>query len=156
MLLSPRVHAPKKGKHDRALRGGGTRTGAACVEAAVLAPLLCLFFVIGVDFARVFTYQLTIDNCARNGALFGSNLRSYQETGWVQPCNDIVNATLADGATLNPPLTADQVTVTKGTGTDGNPNVTVTISYQFNTVTQLPGVSSTINLKAQVSMRVAP
>jgi Flp pilus assembly protein TadG len=132
------------------------RGGIAAVELAVVLPFLALIFVITVDFARVFQYQLTIENCARNGALFGANLRSYQESGWVNSYNDITNATLADGTTLNPPLTSNQVTVKYGTGSDGNPNVTVTINYPFTTVTNFPGFGTTLNLTANVSMRVAP
>jgi Flp pilus assembly protein TadG len=44
---------------------------------AVVAPLLVLLFAVALDFGRVFYHKLTLDHCARNGALFGSNLRSY-------------------------------------------------------------------------------
>ena len=134
----------------------GLRRGAAAVELACLAPFLALVFVLTVDFARVFYVQLTLNDCARNGALFGADLRSYQETAWVKPYDNAVAPTVAGGATLNPPLKADQVAVTKGTGTDGNPNVTVTINYPFKTATQFPGFGTTFNLKASASMRVAP
>jgi Flp pilus assembly protein TadG len=126
------------------------------VELAVLAPFLVVLFLIGIDFARLFYYKLTLDNCARNGALFGSNLRSYQEKAWVNSYNDILSATEADGQALCPALTDDQITVTKGTGTDGNDNVTVAIDYSFTPITQLPGLASTLNIHSQVKMRVAP
>jgi Flp pilus assembly protein TadG len=125
----------------------GVRRGVAAVELAVLAPFLALVFVITVDFARVFYYQLTINDCARNGALFGSDLRSY---------TDATSLVVAGGATLNPPLTAEQVSVVKAKGSDGNPNVTVTVNYSFTTVTHFPGLRNTFNLKAATSMRVAP
>jgi Flp pilus assembly protein TadG len=137
-------------------RRKGLRRAVAAVEMAVLAPFLAFLFVITVDFARVFYYQLTLDDCARNGALLGSSLRSYQETGWVNPYNDIVAVTVADGASLNPPLDPSQVTVSGGTGSDGNPNVTVTIQYPFASITHFPGFGDTLNLQATVSMRVAP
>jgi Flp pilus assembly protein TadG len=126
------------------------------VEAALLAPLLLFLMVITVDFARCFYCQLAIDDCARNGAHYAMNLRSYQETGWVAPYDAVTNATLAEGNSVNPPVTADQVTVTPGTGSDGNPNVTVSITYPFTMVVHLPGLPNTFNLKAQVSARVAP
>ena len=132
------------------------RSGAAAVELAVLAPCMALLFVITLDFARVFYYKLTLDNCARNGALFGSNLRSYQEKAWVNSYNDITDATTADGQCLNPPLSSTYITTTTGTGSDGNANVTVTISYPFTPITQLPGLGSTLTLHAQAKMRVAP
>jgi Flp pilus assembly protein TadG len=132
------------------------RRGVAAVEMAVLAPFLVFLFMIVTDFARVFFYQVTLDDCARNGALLGSSLYSYQETGWVKPYNDIVTATVADGASLNPPLDPSQVTVTNGTGSDGNPNITVTIQYPFKSISNFPGHGSLLNLEATVSMRVAP
>lgn len=87
------------------------RRGIAAVELAMLLPFLCFLFVITVDFARVFQCQMVLDSCARNGALLGSQLNSYQETGWVSPDNTIANAAAADGSSLNPPLQASQVTV---------------------------------------------
>ena len=131
------------------------RSGLACVELPMLAPILAFIFVAVIDYARVFYYQQILDNCARNGALYGSNLKSYQETGWVSPYDSAVNATVADGATLNPPLTSDQVTVTTGTGSDGNANVTVTITYPFTPLTRFPGFSA-VNLQSKCCMRVAP
>jgi len=136
--------------------GKRLRRGAAAVELAVLAPFLVFLFLVTVDFARVFYYQLTIEDCARNGALLGSSLRSYQETGWVQPYNDITAAAVADGASLNPPLDSSQVNVTAGKGSDANSNVTVTITYPFTTFTKFPGFDNTFNLQAKCSMRVAP
>jgi Flp pilus assembly protein TadG len=135
---------------------GNARRGVEAVELAVIAPFLALIFVITVDFARVFYYQQTINDCARNGALYGANLRSYQENGWVSPYSDANSVALSDGACLNPPLNSSQVTVKYGTGSDGNPNVTVTINYAFTTVTQFPGFGTTVNLTATCKMRVAP
>jgi Flp pilus assembly protein TadG len=151
VLLSPEP----SGARSRLFRKQ-PRRGVEAVELAVMAPFLALVFVITVDFARVFYYQQTINDCARNGALFGANLHSYQETGWVNPYQDATSVALADGAALNPPLDSSQVSVTNGTGSDGNPNVTVTISYPFTTVTQFPGFGTTLNLQASCKMRVAP
>src|SRR5262249_4910977 len=93
-VLSSSPSGERRGA-GRALRRGARR-GVAAVELAVLSPCLALLFVITVDFARLFYYKLTIDNCARNGAIFGSNLRSYQEKAWVNSYNDITSATTAD------------------------------------------------------------
>jgi Flp pilus assembly protein TadG len=128
----------------------------AAVEFALMAPLLCILFIITVDFSRAFYCQLTLNDCARNGAHFAANLRSYQETGWVSPYDDATSAALAEGSNLNPPLTADQVSVVNGTGSDGNPNATVTVTYTFTTIMTYPGLNNTFNLKAKVSTRIAP
>lgn len=140
------------------------RSGAAAVELALLSPFLCFLFVMTIDFGRVFYYQMVLNNCARNGALLGAQLNSYQETGWVVPDNTIAGAAVADGASLNPPLQSSQVTVTPAAGTslsnypkgsDGNPQVTVTINYTFTMIVGWPGFSNTINLTAVAKMRVA-
>jgi Flp pilus assembly protein TadG len=150
-------HALQRGQYHRARwLCPESRRGAAVVETAILVSLLALLFGAAVDFARVYYYQLTIINCARNGAHFGSNLRSYQETAWVNSTDDVKAAAVADGAGLNPPLTTDQVNVVSGTGSDGNNNITVTVSYPFKTILTFPGFGNTINLQATVKMRVAP
>ncbi len=132
------------------------RRGVAAMEAAFMAPFLVVLFMITVDFARAFSYQLVLNDCARNGAHRASNLRSYQETGWVSPYDDATSAALIEGSTLNPPLTSSQVTVTPGTGTDGNTNCTVSISYPFSTLISLPGLPNSFTLTAKTCVRVAP
>ena len=57
------MHASKKSKAP-------ARHGTAAVELAVLAPFLVFMMVIAVDWARVFYYTVTINDCARNGALY--------------------------------------------------------------------------------------
>jgi GTP-binding protein EngB required for normal cell division len=135
-------------RHNLVMPAHSRRLRVAALELAVLAPLLALLFVMTIDFARIFSYQFVLNNCARNGGFFGSNLRSYQETGEVQPYDDIVGVTMADGTVLNSPLTASQVTTATGTGSDGNPNVTVNINYPFTLVTNFPGIPNTFNLTA--------
>jgi hypothetical protein len=140
------------GENLRARSGG--RLGIAAVELAAVATFLGLIFVVAVDFARVFYYQMVLDNCARNGAMFGANLPSYLENGgWVSPDNSIAGAAVADGAGLNPPLATNQVSSSYGKGSDGNKNITVTINYTFTAVTPLPGIGNTINLTAKAKMR---
>jgi Flp pilus assembly protein TadG len=130
---------------------GGRREGAAAVELAVLLPLLVLLFLIATDYARVFYCSLTLENCARNGALCASNAFNYP-----MPYSSVAQAAIADGANLNPSLTTSDVTVSNGTDANGNPTVTVTVSYTFRAITKYPGLPSTINLARSVEMRVAP
>jgi len=132
------------------------RKGAAAVELALVAPLLALLFVIAIDLSRIFYYQVVINNCARNGAYVGCSLRSYQEVGQVDPYNGAVNAAVAEGALLSPPLQSNQVKVVYGTGSDGNANVQVTVSYTFSSITNFPGLFATFPMQAQASMRMAP
>jgi hypothetical protein len=102
---------------------------------------------------------LTIENCARNGAVFGSqtlNTSSWQNSGGT--IASVTDATVADGAKLDPPLTPSNVTVSgpNTKDTDGNSIVSVTVKYQFNTLTKYPGIPNAVNLVRTVQMRIAP
>jgi hypothetical protein len=129
----------------------------AAVELAVVAPFLVFLFVVAVDFARVFYYAVAIDNCARNGAAFGSQTAGTPNwEGGAGQITSMQQAAVADGANLNPPVTADNVTVTNSTDADGNSCVVVTVNYTFSTLTNLPGVPSKVNLQRAAQMRIAP
>src|SRR5262249_60271409 len=78
------------------------RRAAASVELALLLPFLLFAFVAAVDFARIFYYTLTITNCARCGALYGSQGPDYA----TQTAN-IKAAALADASSVTPTPTAD-------------------------------------------------
>lgn len=143
------------------------RRGIAAVELAVLAPFLVFLLVITVDFARVFYYQVALTNCARNGALYASNLKPYTATDFVNQSSDPITTqfnvvdnakavAIQDGSALNPAVTTSMVAVTSGTGSDGNPNVTVTVTYSFALVTQYVGLPSSYTLTATTKMRVNP
>jgi hypothetical protein len=58
------------------------RRALAAVEFAVLAPFLAFLFVLTVDFARVFHYQQVVEQCARNGALYGSRVGFALLAAW--------------------------------------------------------------------------
>ena len=129
------------------MKRGACRRGAAAVELALLLPFLMFVFVITIDFARVFYYSQTLANCARNGAVYSSNLVTAQS-----PYTSVEQAARADAANLSP-----QPTVTSSTGTDaaGNPFVKVTVTWDFHTIASFPGVPNTVNLSRSSQMRVA-
>src|SRR5947209_8111045 len=132
------------------------RRGIAAAELAVLLPFLCFLFVITVDFARIFYCLLTVANCARNGAVFASSCAN--STAWEGNktlYSSIQQATLADGASLNPPLTTDNITITTGTQ-NGNPVTTVTVSYTFRTISNFPGVPPVTLSSSVAATRAAP
>src|SRR6516165_5908510 len=132
----------------RSGRGRNKRHGAAIVELAVILPLLMFLFVIAIDFGRIFYYSLTVENCARNGALYGSDPFAVSQS----PYTSIAQAALADAGNLTPP---PNVTPAYGVDTSGNQYVEVTVSWQFQTISNYPGVPSP-NLSRTVRMRVAP
>ncbi len=120
-------------------------------EFALLLPLLAFMAVAGVDFARVFYFQQTITNCARNGALYASN--SSPALVFAYP--DYKKAALADAPSLSPAVQESDITAVNGTDNDGQPNVAVTVNYQFAMFTSYLGFSS-VSLSRTVTMRVAP
>jgi hypothetical protein len=100
-----------------------------------------------VDFARAFYFTSIVANCARNGALYGSDPVAATES----PYTSIQQAALADAANLSP---APTVSSANGTDSSGNPYVQVTVSYPFTTITNFPGFPSG-NISRTVRMRVA-
>lgn len=133
------------------LREQRRRSGAAVVELAILLPLLVFLLVIAVDFARLYHPYITITNCARNAALYGSESPTrYSDTDAIKA------AAVADGATLNPPLSADDVSIRRFDDDDGQPHIEVTVTWRFETITSFPGVPSEMNITRTVQMRVAP
>ncbi len=130
-------------------RRGDRRPASSAIELALLLPILAMFFLFTVDFARLYYHYSIVTNCARNGALYGSDPTSMPES----PYANVTAAALADASNLNP-----QPTVTSNNGVDsaGNPYVEVTVVYPFSTISNYPGLSNPINLTRTVRMRVAP
>ncbi len=122
------------------------RRGTAAIELAVLAPFLVFLFVIAVDWARVFYFSVTIDDCARNGAYYLADPTVMGNS----PHASSTQAALA-GTNLSP---APTVVSASGTGANGE-WVEVTVSYVFKTVTQFPGVPSSTTLQKTVRMAKA-
>lgn len=125
-----------------------TRRGAAVVELAVLLPLLAFLFVASVDFGRAYYFSLTLENCARAGALYASDPYVADES----PFASVEDAALADAKNLSPPPT---ITTTSGTDAAGS-YVEVTAAYSFFTITRFPGVPSQSNIRRSVRMYSAP
>jgi Flp pilus assembly protein TadG len=121
-----------------------TRRGAAAVETALLLPFPCFIFVATVDFGRVFYYSVTINNCARNGALYGSaDAQHALDTSGIQ------TAARADAGNLNQGLL-------NVTPSGSSTSVAVTVTYPFTTITKYPGIPSEMNLSRTVRMNVLP
>lgn len=125
------------------------RRGAAVVELAILLPLLLFLFVLAIDWARIFYFSLTLQNCARNGALYGSDAVAADSS----PYKSIQEAALADSKSLP---SAPSVTHASGTDGDGNGYVEVTTSYTFRTFANYPGIPRETVLRRTVRMRTAP
>jgi Flp pilus assembly protein TadG len=139
-------------RSDCTRRGCSGRRGTATVELAIIAPVAAFLFVVAVDFSRIFYYSTTLDNCARNGALYGSKASNSQ-----MPYSSIEQATIADGGSLSPAMTTDNVHVSYTYDAQLNPTtITVQVTYPFTTMFTYPGVPSMVNLIRQVEMPIAP
>jgi Flp pilus assembly protein TadG len=125
------------------------RDGVAAVELAVLLPFLAYIFAISVDWTRVIYFTVTVNNCARNGALYAAD--PYSTT--ISPYATMTQAALADASNLSP-----QPTVTSASGIDANgyAYVDCTVSYDFHTITNFPGVPSSTPVVRTVRVYTLP
>jgi Flp pilus assembly protein TadG len=129
------------------LAASDRRTGVAAVELAILLPLLAFLFVIAIDWARIFYYTMTVNDCARNGAMYLADPTTMSSS----PYANYAEAALA-GITVTP-----MPKVSSGSGSDANGAwVECTATYTFKTVTAFPGVPASTNLKKTVRMYTAP
>jgi hypothetical protein len=127
------------------------RPGAAAVELAILLPLLLFCSMAVFDFSRVAYVQVTLQNCARNGALY----EFYKASSYSMPSN---------WTSLSSAVTADEfgLTVTATAATPSPPlvsnnYVTVTATATFTPVTVgvlkgFPSIPSSITLSQTATM----
>lgn len=125
-----------------------SRSGVSAVELALLLPLLCMLFVLAIDFARVFYFTMVVTNCARSGAIYGS-----QNPTTANDASGISAIAIKDGGDLNSQL----LNVTSSTDSATNPTyVIVTATYSFTTITNFPGIAGVTNLSRSIRMTVTP
>lgn len=129
-------------------RTSAERRGAAVVELAVLLPFLMFIFIIAVDWSRIFYYSVIVNNCARNGALYACDPWATNKS----PYNNLMSAALADAPNLNPP---PNVSASAGVDTYGA-YVDCTVTYNFKTITNYPGVPSNNPIIRTVRVYQAP
>ncbi len=148
---------------NRSGRRQTQRSAVATVELAILAPFLCFLFVVATDFARIFYYAVTIQNCARNGAYYAADYPNnnylYNDIyGYV----DLNDAIMRDASNLSP---APTYTVYYGPTATGpftsttkpaSGYVQVTVTWTFNSITNFPGIPSNVSLSRSAIMRIAP
>jgi Flp pilus assembly protein TadG len=129
-------------------RGPDRRRGLAAVELAIMLPFLVFIFVAGFDFARIFYFQVTVTNCARNGAWYGQlDATHAADTSGIQA------AAQADASNLNPLPKIDSTTWTDAKSVQW---VKVTATYTFSTVVSWPGIPPSVTLVRSCQMRVEP
>ena len=124
------------------------RRAAAAVEFVIVMPVVILLFVFAMDFCRLFYYQTVLTNCARSGAIYEADPTS-------QPQSPYASTTAAAQADWPSDLgTAPTPSVTYSTS-GGVTYATVTMNYTFQTLLSYTGIPATVNLTANVQVRVA-
>jgi Flp pilus assembly protein TadG len=131
----------------RRTRARGRRAGAA-IELAAMLPFLAYIVVIGTDWARLFYYTITIEGCARAGALYAADRSRQGETQFTST----TDAAIKSAPNLTPTPTVTETTKT----VDGRQIVVVTVTMNFKTITNFPGVPSNNTITRIVEMRVFP
>jgi Flp pilus assembly protein TadG len=137
------------------------RRGAAAVELAMLLPVLVFSSMMAVDFARVAYVQVTLQNCARNGALY----EFYTKAGFTLPAGwtSLSTAASADASTTygngTTSIASDasfSVTATSPASSSNN-YVTVTVTYAYKpmalpAMSTLPSIPGSITLSQSATM----
>ena len=128
-------------------RRKAARRGMAALELALMAPVLCFICMATVDYARLFYARSTIADCARNGALYGSDSSFASSTSFTS----IQQAALADASNLSPAPTVQSATDATGTSW-----VQVTVTYTFSSLVTYPGIPATTTLTRTSRMAITP
>ena len=131
-------------------RGQERRRGAAVVEFAVCLPFLIFVFLMLLDYCRVFYGALTTGSCARN-----SSYQAADPTAAVEsPYPTLQAAAYADGTNL--PSSSLSFSTANGTDPSGNPTITTSVGYHFDTITNFPAFPASTNLTRSTMVRQAP
>jgi hypothetical protein len=130
---------------------GPRRPAAAVTELALLLPFLAFLFLAAVDFCRIFYFALTVENCARNGAIWACDSFAQSESRY----NTVTEAARADFPSAlrsNLAISDPAPVVTQG----GVSYVQVTCTYQFQAITSYPGIAGPWTIQRVVRARVVP
>jgi Flp pilus assembly protein TadG len=142
----------------------------ATVELAVVLPFLLFLFVIAVDFGRILYFSQILTDSARDGAFHSmyeavfddgtghpvgdSTSVFYGLSGVRDPYGDYRAAALAEATNLSPQPVISRVLINKDSGDPSSFRYyEVTADWTFHTLTQYPGVPSSIPLRRTIRMR---
>lgn len=117
------------------------------VELALITPVLLILILVTVDGARVFSAHIAIGNAAREGANYAS--RSYDASENTALIEEAVFE--ESGAIFGQFPTVTSQVVVDDFGYDA---VRVTVTYEFRTLFNLPGLPGTIDLQRSAQMRI--
>lgn len=122
------------------------KKGQALVELALVMPILILLLSGIFEFGRIFSAELIVTHCAREGARLGS-------VGALD--SDIINRVQNTASGLDTSQLAIVISPTEGNRERGS-EVNVSVDYSVNIVTPFISVitGESVNVEASSSMRV--
>ena len=132
------------------------RRASAAVELALLLPVLSYICVVTIDYSRLFFMWSTITSSVFDGAMYASSASVAAASTYA----DVQHAVLADSANLA--SSAISVTPpTSGTTYKDSANnviayVEVTVTYNFTTQFNYPGIPNAVTLSRKLRMLTSP
>jgi Flp pilus assembly protein TadG len=129
------------------------RSGAAAVELAILLPLLALLAFGCVDMGRSIADYIILSNAARVGAQYGAThgYTSFTYATWQGQVISAVNQEMqGTGIAFDPTRMTVTVTATPTTGILYR--TTVSMTYRFDMLTNIPGLPQEFVLTHSVSI----
>lgn len=138
------------------------RQGIAVIEFAVILGLLMLMLLAAGDFGRIFYAQIALENAARSGASFGTRVGgAYSNDSGILAAASADDGGLSDVSIVIPARTctcADGSPVAcNGNcgGTDPTPKILLTVqaNYNFESITDFPGLPTSVPIRAKAVMR---
>lgn len=131
------------------------RMATAAVELALLLPFLMFLWVVSIDWARLFYYDLAVRFAARQGAYQASNPSEIDTA--ITTTQAVLYETT--NMTPNPTVNVAYSSAYDGSYSAGESNqqfVEVTVTWTFSTITNFPGVPKDTVLQRTAKMKVAP
>lgn len=144
------------------------RRGASTVELAILLPFICFMFALAVDYARIFYFAVTLENCARNGAYYASNYPNanhiYSDIYGYKTMNEAIMSDAVNvssmAATPDPTYQVQYGATEDGPWTSSETStsqyVKVTVSWTFQSLTNFPPLPESVPMSRTVIMKMAP
>jgi len=142
-------------------RSSNKQAGSVLVEAAIMLPVLILFFLGAVDFARLLFTAVQLGNAVTAGAEYGSrSLTAAQNTSVINStvtgdASKLTGVVAASSTYCTCPGSSTPVGCTTICSGYGTPKmyVSVTGSYTWSSFVRWPQVPNTVALTRTVVMR---
>jgi Flp pilus assembly protein TadG len=143
----------KQARPIRKIQGSRPRLAAAATEFAVTLPLLLLLGLGSIELGRAVAVYSMLSNAVRVGAEYGAThgYANYNYASWQNQVSQQVQTAVQGNQPINSSGLA--VTVSATTEPNGLNLVTVSASYQYQTITQWPLLPNQFTLTHDVAMR---